>query len=206
MWGAGESLHMTDTIKIGEDFKPAPQFVRYFYLYLFLMALVMVAFVLFPVSLAGDPVLNALFAGGLIAVVVFVAVWIPLYYRSVVYHLSGTEMTWKRGVWFRGTGIVPYNRITNVDIVQGPLMRIFGISNLRIQTAGYSAQAQAEIRIQGIEEPEEVRELIMAQVRGRPPVAATTGGEETVETPEDAVLAELRGIRRVLEEMAGKKA
>lgn len=196
---------MTDSITIGKDFKPAPQFKTYYFLYLFLTTLVAAAFILFPVSLAGEPVLNALFAGGLIAVVIFVAVWIPLYYRSVVYHLGGTEMTWKRGVWFRGTGIVPYNRITNVDIVQGPLMRVFGISDLRIQTAGYSAQAQAEIRIQGVEEPEEVRELIMARVRGRPPVAATTGGEETVPAPEDAVLAELRAIRRVLEGMTEKK-
>ncbi|WP_067052179.1 PH domain-containing protein [Methanofollis ethanolicus] len=196
---------MTDSITIGEDFKPAPQFKTYYFLYLFLTTLLAAAFILFPVSLAGEPILNTLFAGGLIAVVVFIAVWIPLYYRSVVYHLSGTEMTWKRGVWFRGTGIVPYNRITNVDIVQGPLMRVFGISDLRIQTAGYSAQAQAEIRIQGVEEPEEVRELIMAQVRGRPPVAATTGGEETVAAPEDAVLAELQAIRRVLERMAEKK-
>jgi membrane protein YdbS with pleckstrin-like domain len=196
---------MADIIKIGEDFKPAPQFKRYYFLYLLFTALAAAAFILFPVILANEPVLTTIFAGGLIAVVVFVAVWIPLYYRSVVYLLSRTEMTWKRGVWFRGTGIVPYNRITNVDIVQGPLMRIFGISDLRIQTAGYSAQAQAEIRIQGIEEPEEARELIMAQVRGRPPVAATTGGEETVSTPEDAVLAELRAIRRVLERMAEKK-
>jgi membrane protein YdbS with pleckstrin-like domain len=196
---------MAGSITIGEDFKPAPEFKTYYFLYLFLTTLLAAAFILFPVSLAGEPVLNTLFAGGLIAVVVFVAVWIPLYYRSVVYHLSRTEMTWKRGVWFRGTGIVPYNRITNVDIVQGPLMRVFGISDLRIQTAGYSAQAQAEIRIQGVEEPEDVRELIMAQVRGRPPVAATTGGEETVQAPEDAVLAELRAIRRVLERMADKK-
>ncbi|WP_298667557.1 PH domain-containing protein [uncultured Methanofollis sp.] len=196
---------MTDPITIGEDFKPSPQFKTYYYLCLILTSLLVTAFIIFPVAIAEEPVLYILFGGGLIAVVAFVAVWIPLYYRSVVYHLSGTEMTWKRGVWFRGTGIVPYNRITNVDIVQGPLMRIFGISDLRIQTAGYSAQAQAEIRIEGIEEPEEVRELIMAQVRGRPSVAATTGGEETAPAPEDAVLAELRAIRRVLERMAEKE-
>ena len=196
---------MTDPITIGEDFKPSPQFKTYYYLCLILTSLLVTAFIIFPVAIAEEPVLYILFGGGLIAVVAFVAVWIPLYYRSVVYHLSGTEMTWKRGVWFMGTGIVPYNRITNVDIVQGPLMRIFGISDLRIQTAGYSAQAQAEIRIEGIEEPEEVRELIMAQVRGRPSVAATTGGEETAPAPEDAVLAELRAIRRVLERMAEKE-
>ncbi|QYZ79923.1 PH domain-containing protein [Methanofollis formosanus] len=201
---------MTYLIRIGEDFKPAPQFKRYYFLSLVILAVLGAFFIVLPVSLTGEGLLILLFGGGMLALLIFVAVWIPLYYRSIVYHLTETEMTWKRGVWFRSTGIVPYNRITNVDIIQGPVMRLFGISNLRIQTAGYSAQAQAEIRILGIEDPEPLRELIMAQVRGRPPVAAVTGGEEEETAPapvgagQDAVVAELRAIRELLEKMAGR--
>ena len=32
--------------------------------------------------------------------------------------------------------VVPDNRITNIDIRQGPLMRALGISNLAVQTPG----------------------------------------------------------------------
>ena len=46
------------------------------------------------------------------------------------YELREDEMSWKRGVWFRTTGIVPYNRITNLDVRQGPVMRLPGISTL----------------------------------------------------------------------------
>ena len=53
------------------------------------------------------------------------------------YELKDDEMSWKRGVWFRRTGILPYNRITNLDVIQGPVMRMLGISTLSIQTAGY---------------------------------------------------------------------
>ena len=67
-------------------------------------------------------------------------------------------MRWKRGVIFRRTGIVPYNRITNIDIRQGPVMRALDISTLSIQTAGYSGQAQSEIRIEAIVHAEELRE------------------------------------------------
>ncbi|QSZ67952.1 PH domain-containing protein [Methanofollis aquaemaris] len=198
---------MKDLITIGKDFKPAPQFKRYYFLSLVILAIFGAFFILLPVSFAGEALLTLIFGGGMLALIIFVAVWIPLYYQSIVYHLTDTEMTWKRGVWFRSTGIVPYNRITNVDIIQGPVMRLFGISNLRIQTAGYSAQAQAEIRILGIEEPEPLRELIMTQVRGRPPVAAVTGGEEeTAPVPvgagQEAVVTELRAIRELLEKMA----
>lgn len=51
-------------------------------------------------------------------------------------------------------GIVPYNRITNLDIRQGPVMRILGLSTLSIQTAGYSGQAIPEIKIEGVEHAE----------------------------------------------------
>lgn len=201
---------MTDPVTIGRDFKPAPQFKRYYFLSLIFTGFFCAFFIVLPVSLAGEGWLTLLSGGGVLALLIFVAVWIPLYYRSIIYHLTDTEMTWKRGVWFRSTGIVPYNRITNVDIVQGPVMRFFGISNLRIQTAGYSAQAQAEIRILGIEEPEPLRELIMAQVRGRPPVAAATGGEENETAPapvgagQEAIVAELRAIRGLIEKITEK--
>jgi membrane protein YdbS with pleckstrin-like domain len=74
--------------------------------------------------------------GVLILIVIFVA-WVRIYYVSMWYELRDDEMSWKRGVWFRRTGIVPYNRITNLDVIQGPVMRRFGISTLSIQTAGY---------------------------------------------------------------------
>lgn len=196
---------MSEEITIGKEFKPAPRFRAYYFLSLIIVVVFLVAFAILPAIFAGAPLPVILGIALVIsAIAVFVGVWIPMYYQSILYHLTPTEMTWRRGVWFRQTGIVPYNRITNVDIIQGPVMRYFGISDLRVQTAGYSAQQQAEIKLVGIEEPEPLRELIMAQVRGRAPVAAVTGGAETVEEGGD-VIAELRAIRRLLEGMAGEK-
>jgi membrane protein YdbS with pleckstrin-like domain len=196
---------MSKEITIGKEFKPAPNFKAYYFLSLIIVVIILVAFLILPAAIAEAPLWVMLgMALATAAIAIFVGVWIPMYYRSILYDLTPTEMTWRRGVWFRQTGIVPYNRITNVDIIQGPVMRYFGISDLRIQTAGYSAQQQAEIKLMGIEEPEPLRELIMAQVRGRAPVAAVTGGAETVEEEGD-VLTELRAIRRLLERMAEKK-
>ena len=150
--------------------------------------------------------LISLIATGFVVVaLVFSLVWAVLYYQSVVYHLNKTEMTWRRGVWFRTTGIVPYNRITNVDIVQGPLMRLFHISNLKIQTAGSSADGSPEISLVGIEEPEPLRALIMDFVRGQPSVAAVTGSESSGIPPTHAnpdmaaLLQEVSAIRKILE-------
>ena len=81
------------------------------------------------------------------------------------YEMRDDEMSGKRGVWFRRTGIVTCRRITYLDVIQSPVMRILGISTLSIQTARYSGQAVPGIRIKGIEHAEELRELIRSLVR-----------------------------------------
>ncbi|NMA09857.1 MAG: PH domain-containing protein [Methanomicrobiales archaeon] len=186
------------TFRIGEPFKPVLQFRSYLYASLILAVVVFVLPWLAPVVVF-SPLPVALAVGvPVLAIIVFVAYWVPLYHESIVYRLTVTEVTWQRGVWFRQTGIVPYNRITNVDISQGPLMRFFSFSAVRVQTAGYSAQAQAEIVINGIADPKDLQEKIMNFVRTTGPVAAT-GGEPEGAPAADAVVEELRAIRRLLE-------
>jgi hypothetical protein len=129
--------------------------------------------------------------------------WVGLFYDSMWYELRDDEINWKRGVWFRTTGIIAYNRITNLDVRQGPFMRFLGISNLSIQTAGYSGQAMPEILIEAIEHAEELRELIRSMVRGSPARDDGTGNSTVSpgnSNPVDQqILGELIRIRTLLE-------
>lgn len=186
-------------VRIGETFGPVPRYRSYLYASLVLTIALFILPWLVPVVLLSPTVVAAVTAIPVLAVVVFVFYWIPLYYKSVSYRLTVTEITWQRGVWFRQTGIVPYNRITNVDIIQGPLMRFFSFSALRVQTAGYSAQARAEIVLNGIEDPKDLQETIMGFVRWTGPVAVGGGEPEAPPIAADAVVEELRAIRRLLE-------
>ena len=130
--------------------------------------------------------------------------WVGLFYDSMWYELRDDEINWKRGVWFRTTGIIAYNRITNLDVRQGPFMRFLGISNLSIQTAGYSGQAMPEILIEAIAHAEELRELIRSMVRGSPARDDGTGNS-TVSSAnagpvDQQILDELKRIRTLLEQ------
>jgi len=190
-------------IKIGEEFKPAPQLKKVYYIYWVLIP--------FGILIYCIPYIPDLFfasfrikIGVLIAILaplIFIAYWIPKYYDTIVYKLTEDKIMWRRGVWFKNTGIVPYNRITNIDIIQGPISRKFGIGTLKIQTAGYSGQARAEIRIEGIEQFEELRELIMGFVKGKKPVAVETYEEENIDLK---ILNELVRIRELLEKFSRK--
>ena len=185
-------------------FKPSPSLVTWYLVDFILVFLAIV--ILLPMYLfsAFDTGIFLAIIGGLVVIVILFALWTRLYYESMWYELHEDEMRWKRGVIFRRTGIVPYNRITNLDIRQGPVMRRLGISTISIQTAGYSAQAQAEIRIEAIVHAEELRELIRSMVRTSVGGDGTgTGGRDpSVKTTEIQILDELKAIRALL----GKKS
>ena len=190
-------------VTLNEDFKPDGKYTGY--LLLATLALIVVIWAACCAWMFVDSIFTIIIVIGLAVLgvcVVFACIWAPLYYKSVVYHLNDTEMTWKRGVFFRKTGIVPYNRITNVDIVQGPVMRLFGISHLKIETAGGGAsKSSAEIQLEGISDPEPLRQLIMDFVRGQKPAAAATGTEYKSQNADlQALLDEVAAIRRLLEE------
>jgi hypothetical protein len=188
---------------LNTPFKPSPALVTWFRVN-FLLGLIFILLITYvPIALFNPVplVIHGAVLGGVLLLVVLFFAWVSLYYDSMWYELRDDEMSWKRGVWFRKTGIVPYNRITNLDIRQGPVMRALGISTLSIQTAGYSGQALPEIRIEAIVHAEELRELIRTQVRetGRGGDGTGTGALMAAST-DLQILEELRKIRSLLEQ------
>jgi membrane protein YdbS with pleckstrin-like domain len=192
-------------VKLGEEFRAAPAYRTYYYInlvvivVLFFFSWYIPLILLAPVEIT---IIISIFLGIPVLIITTITLyWIPKYYDTLKYKLTQNEMVWRRGVWFRKTGIVPYNRITNIDIEQGPISRKLGIGSLKIQTAGYSGASggtgrSAEIRIEGVVHFEELRQFIMGFVHGRKQAGPATG---IYEHPEDKVLEELVKIRKLLE-------
>ena len=191
---------------LNQPFKPEPVLVTWLSVNFILFFLLIMSFTVFPVLFATgpEPLVLVILAIIVLVPVLIIFAWVGLYYKSMWNGLCEDEMSWKRGIWFRKTGIVPYNQIINIGIRQGPVMRALGISTLSVQTAGYSGQAVPEIRIEGIGHAEEFRELIRSLVR-----QAGSGGDGTGEAPvrnaavpettDQKILDELVRIRQLLE-------
>jgi len=184
-------------IRIGEEFKPSPKFMKlYFIYYLFTITIGFLPWYI-PMVILAPPVASVPISLVFIPMIIFAGAWIPKYYNSIAYKLTEHEIIWRRGVWFKYTGIVPYNRITNIDVAQGPISRRLGIASLKIQTAGYSVgKARPELRLDGIEGFEELRDLIMSFVKKRKPAAVEVFEEEELG---QRILDELVKIRKLLE-------
>jgi len=188
-------------VSTGEEFRPDPGLKPVYIISMLLILVLGVCWWAIPLAIFGEGAMGLVIGALLLVFFIFYVIWVQMYYRSIAYCLTEDEITWQRGVWFRKTGIVPYSRITNVDIVQGPLMRFFGISSLKIQTAGYSTQTQSEIKIEGSTEPKALRDLIMGYVRGTTTIDTGDRPAErkSAATTEDEILTELRAIRNLLE-------
>lgn len=135
----------------------------------------------------------------------FIVYWINKYYDSITYVLEKDEVVVERGVWWKMRHVVPYSRVMSVDIIQGPISRLFGVGSVHVHTAGYTGPAGgsagpgtrgAEACIWGVPNFTEIRDAIIGLVRGRP--LFTTPGV-TVPDVFSEMLEELRRIRKALE-------
>ena len=203
-------------MKVGEAFSPDRELMRVYYTYLLIADLVIFVAVILPVVVATflylslDQVVtvssSVIFP--FLAIVFLIAFWIPKYYDSISYTFTEGEIMVERGVYWKHKSTVPYNRVTNIDIIQGPISRRAGIGKVRVQTAGYSTAssggAAAEAQIFGVKNYEDIRTFLLAMMRGLKPVAVEA--EAKIPTPEEPiqeVLAELRKIRQLLEKQSG---
>ena len=135
-------------------------------------------------------------------VMALIALWTPVFFKTLEYCIESDAVKMNRGVFWKRRVTVPFNKITNVDVSQGPLQRRFGLGTIHVQTAGAGGAqgAQAELRMIGIKDFEGLKEIIMDGVRG----FSSLQFEKTTADISDTniltnILEELRAIRRVLD-------
>ena len=118
-----------------------------------------------------------------------------------------------RGVLVRQEKTVPLDKITDLAMSHGPIMRHLGLRGLSVETAGQSGPGSL-IKLVGIEDTEEFRAAVLAQrervgasggASSAPSPAAAAAGEAAVESGK--LLTEIRDallrIERRLEGTSG---
>ena len=169
-----------------------------------LMSIVGLLVYLYAQSMIGFIVWASLFAVFL-SVILLTAFWIGKYVESIAFTLGQDRIIFQRGVWWKRKSFVPYNRITNVDTIQGPISRAFGLGKVMIQTAGYSATAGsqgsifAEASIFGVKNFEAIKDTILGFISKQRPIAVEGAPEQIQGDIGVQILQELRKIREHLE-------
>ncbi len=122
------------------------------------------------------------------------------YLQRISLRLTTNAVETRKGVFFRQEATIPLNRITDVALHDGPLMRHYGLRGLRIETAGGGGES-AEGDMIGVIDAAEMRDAILRQrdavqetrASGTPtPWAATNASSD--------ILVEIRDILARIEE------
>lgn len=110
----------------------------------------------------------------------FLPIWIIVgkfftrkYLASHKCTLTDKSLKVSKGIFTKIEKTVPLDRITDLGIVQGPIMRYFDIEALSVETAGNSS-GMSLVQLQGIKDGRAFRDLVLAQ---RDKVALAGGGQ-----------------------------
>ncbi len=84
-------------------------------------------------------------------------------YSSKKYMLRQKDITYRSGWLWHSVTSVPYNRIQHVEIEQGPIEKIYGLSTMEVYTAGKST---SDLSIPGLngETAEKLKDFVLGQV------------------------------------------
>ena len=76
--------------------------------------------------------------------------------------LTNRTLRVSKGIFVKVEKAVPLDRITDVGVVQGPLMRAFEVKALSVETAGQSAVGSL-IHLTGVQDGREFKEAVLKQ-------------------------------------------
>ncbi|MCK4781763.1 PH domain-containing protein [Candidatus Parcubacteria bacterium] len=141
---------------------------------LFFFGIYLVPLIILPL-IAGDSIFLISLVPLLFLAVYFALCYIWAKWTYNFWKYEATEDTFKmeHGVIYKRYVSIPYERIQNIDIHRGIMARLLGLSDLRIQTAGFGGMqgkwgSSAEGNLPGIEmkRAEELREELIKKIKG----------------------------------------
>lgn len=148
-------------------FKPSPKLFNLWIIYSLIILIVVMSplIVCFFISLAELVIFLSVYLGISVPVFVFVWVWIGPYVRTLEYGIDSDGLILRGGVWWRFVRNIPFHKVTNVQLTQGPIERVLGLSSVSIQTAGHGQSNVPEGKFNGLINAEEVRKEILKHVK-----------------------------------------
>lgn len=149
---------------------------------------------------------------------------VKLDYRYRWYMVTDTSLRIREGIMSVREKTMTFANIQNLSIKQGPVQRLFGISDLQVRTAGGGSEGPGESKhelaeamnmhigyFRGVDDAEQIRDLILGQMRGQvdsglgdpdepvaAPVATLSDDSPEILAAAREMLAEARALRAAI--------
>lgn len=200
-----------------DSFRPSPGFLRYlkfkFWVVLTLIDVLIIApwLILTIFKPLAGLVLSPIVLAVAFVPDIFAYLAIHLRYDTTWYVMTERSLRIRRGIWIINEITITFENIQNVTIKQGPLQRLFGISDIRVQTAGGGSGGDGQHGpeagfshqglLEGLADARTIRDLILKHLKKSK--SAGLGDEEHHKiqrlgwtSQHIEVLSEIRGLIR----------
>jgi len=117
----------------------------------------------------------------------------PEYLRRLSARLTSHTLEVQKGVFFRSEATIPLNRITDLRLHDGPIMRYYKLRGMRVETAGMSGDSGSEGDLVGVVNAPEFRDAVLSQ-RQKVLGAEDTAESSTAFKGTAEILSEIRDI------------
>lgn len=114
------------------------------------------------------------------------------YFERLSAELTTRALRFEKGVLFHVERTIPLDKIQDLTFKEGPLLKYFGLSILKVETAGGSNQGQADLTLIGIVDASNFRKRVLQQ---RDKVTENKYSNDSGSQTDDSALAVLKEIR-----------
>ncbi len=130
---------------------------------------------------------------GLIFLLLFMGVGVLLYWRRFEFRVGQNEIRIDSGILSRTHRSIPFDRVQDVDITQGPIARLLGLARVKFETGASGGEEEGVLQAILLERAEELRELVRSRR-----VRSVTAAVETPEAVEEAGPIYALSLKRLL--------
>ena len=95
---------------------------------------------------------------GAVLLILFMAAGLFLYWRRFEYRVGENEIRIDSGILNRTHRSIPFGRIQDVDITQGPVARLLGLARVKFETGGSAGEEEGVLQAILLERAQELRE------------------------------------------------
>lgn len=114
------------------------------------------------------------------------------------YKVTDRSLRIREGVWFVREMTMSFANIQNISVAQGPIQKLFGVSDLMVQSAGGGGEQAGSLHtgyFRGIAEAEKVKALILGRLRQLRDAGLGDHDQVTMEDALRQVRDEARALR-----------
>jgi putative membrane protein len=117
---------------------------------------------------------------GVVALLAVTAVSLVLYWRRFEYRVGDSEIRIDSGIFSRTHRSIPFDRVQDVDITQGPVARLLGLATVKFETGASAGREEGVLQAVSLDRAEALRELVRAR---RPGAGAAEAVADEAERP-----------------------